>query len=72
MYIKWVVCNVPTSLKDKFSSAQEKWNSTKPVKGFIAQTGGWNLNDDDETEACIISFWENKAALRNFMPTYSA
>ena len=67
MYIKCIVCSVPTSLKDKFSSSQEEWNRTNSAKGFIAQAGGWNLNDDDETEACIISFWENKEALRNFM-----
>lgn len=67
MYIKWIVCSVPTSLNDKFSSSQEEWNRTNSAKGFIAQAGGWNLNDDDETEACIISFWENKEALINFM-----
>jgi heme-degrading monooxygenase HmoA len=65
MYIKWIVCNIPLSLKNDFSSAQEKWIKTKSAKGFIAQAGGWNIND--ETEACIISFWESEDALKYFM-----
>ena len=65
MYIKRIVCNVPQRLKFKFSSAQEKWNSTISAKGFVAQSGGWNSLDD--TEACIISFWESKDDLKYFM-----
>lgn len=65
MYIKWIVCNVPLSLKNDFSSAQQKWIGTNSAKGFIAQAGGWNLND--ETEACIISFWESEDSLTYFM-----
>ena len=65
MYIKWIVCNVPVSLKDKFSFAQEKWIRTKSAKGFITQAGGWNLKDN--SEAFIISFWESKDALEDFM-----
>ena len=65
MYIKWIVCKVPRNLKEEFSIAQEKWIRTKSAKGLIAQVGGWNLND--ETEACIISFWESKDALEDFM-----
>jgi heme-degrading monooxygenase HmoA len=65
MYIKWIVCKVPVNSKKAFSSAQEKWIRTKSTKGFIAQAGGWNLND--ETEACIISFWESEDALKYFM-----
>ncbi|MEJ2196298.1 MAG: DUF4937 domain-containing protein [Ignavibacteriaceae bacterium] len=68
MYIKWINCNVSLHLKDKFSLAQEKWLRTKSAKGFVAQTGGWNSKD--ETEACIISFWENKYALQNFMTNF--
>jgi len=52
-------------LKDEFSFAQEKWIRTKSANGFIAQAGGWNLHD--ETEACIISFWESADALKYFM-----
>jgi len=68
MYIKWINCNVSLHLKDKFSLAQEKWIRTKSAKGFVAQTGGWNSKD--ETEACIISFWENKYALQYFMTNF--
>jgi heme-degrading monooxygenase HmoA len=65
MYIKWIVCKVPVSSKNEFSSAQEKWNGTKSVNGFIAQAGGWNLLD--ENDACIISYWESEDALKYFM-----
>lgn len=65
MYIKWIVCEVPTKHKKQFSIAQEKWIKTKEAKGFIAQTGGWNLLNPKE--ACIISFWKDKESLTNFM-----
>lgn len=65
MYIKWIVCEVPIAKKEKFSKAQEKWNKTVESKGFIAQTGGWNLKNTNE--ACIIAFWENKESLLYFM-----
>jgi heme-degrading monooxygenase HmoA len=52
-------------MKEKFSFAQKNWIRLKNAKGFIAQAGGWNLND--ETEACIISFWESEDALKYFM-----
>jgi len=54
MYIKWIVCKVPTSKKKQFSIAQEKWNKMAKANGFIAQTGGWNLKNTNE--ACIIVF----------------
>ncbi len=65
MYIKWIVCTVPKNKKEAFSKAQEKWVKTKEAKGFIAQTGGWNLKNLNE--ACIISFWKDKESLTNFM-----
>lgn len=65
MYIKWIVCKVSEHNKQNFSEAQEKWVSTSGSNGFIAQTGGWDLNNNNH--ACIISFWESKEHLEAFM-----
>ncbi|MDX1828247.1 MAG: DUF4937 domain-containing protein [Lutibacter sp.] len=65
MYIKWIVCDVPIAKKEQFTIAQEKWKRTVESKGFIAQTGGWNLKNTNE--AHIIVFWKNKESLLHFM-----
>jgi len=65
MYIKWIVCNVPSQLQKQFLLAQEAWSKTSKSKGFIGQTGGWNIKNTNE--ACIISFWKNKESLQHFM-----
>ncbi len=65
MYIKWIVCYVKYDKKQEFSIAQEKWHKTDIVKGFIAQTGGWDSKN--KNIACIISFWKSKIHLENFM-----
>ena len=65
MYIKWITCHVKNDKKLEFSIAQEKWHKTVIAKGFIAQTGGWD--SINENLACIISFWESKNHLENFM-----
>jgi hypothetical protein len=38
---------------------------TAEAKGFIAQAGGWDLKNN--SEACIISFWDKKDSLERFM-----
>ena len=65
MFIKWIICKVENHKKHGFSFAQEKWSEMIKSKGFIAQAGGWNLNN--KNEACIISFWDNKESLDYFM-----
>ncbi|GET26064.1 DUF4937 domain-containing protein [Prolixibacter sp. NT017] len=65
MYIKWIVCQVNEGMKDAFSRAQEQWISTAQAEGFIAQTGGWNIAD--ENEACIIAFWVSRGHAERFM-----
>ncbi|MEE9430030.1 MAG: YdbC family protein [Melioribacteraceae bacterium] len=65
MYLKWIVCEVENEFKSAFSEAQEKWFETKKTKGFMGQIGGWNLQYP--TEACILSFWEDKNSLNYFM-----
>jgi quinol monooxygenase YgiN len=65
MYIKWIGCRVKKNERQNFSKAQEKWERTSGAKGFIAQTGGWDLQN--KNIACLISFWENKDSLEVFM-----
>lgn len=65
MIVKWIECVVPEELKTRFSDAQEKWNKTKSVPGFIAQVGGWDAVFPEK--AYIIAFWENAESLREFM-----
>jgi len=65
MFIKWIVCSTAEGKNHQFSDAQEKWNETIKANGFIAQVGGWDL----ENKACIISLWDNKESLVYFMKT---
>lgn len=65
MYIKWIVCQVKEGMKEAFSRAQEQWISAAGAEGLIVQTGGWDLQAEDE--ACIIAFWESRQHLEAFM-----
>ncbi len=65
MLIKWIICIVEDHKKQAFSYAQEKWSETEKSNGFIAQVGGWDLKN--KNEACIISLWESRKSLNNFM-----
>jgi len=65
MLVKWMKCLVESKNKNLFSSAQMEWASLKGVKGFVAQTGGWNLHNDNE--ACILSLWEDYTSYLKFM-----
>ena len=65
MYLKWIVCDVKKEKIRDFSIAQEKWNQTATAEGFVAQLGGWNINNS--SEACILSIWEHQKYLDKFM-----
>ncbi|KAA3628469.1 MAG: DUF4937 domain-containing protein [Bacteroidetes bacterium] len=65
MFIKWIICDVLAENKIAFSNAQEQWAFTASAEGFIAQAGGWNLNN--KSEACIIAFWKSEDHLKQFM-----
>ena len=65
MYVKWIVCSVKKEQRKAFSNAQEKWIEIQKAEGFVGQAGGWDINN--ENEACIISFWENRESLEFFM-----
>lgn len=65
MFIKWIVCEVEEDQKPAFSLAQEKWRKMVSSKGFLCQTGGWDI--DNQNLACVIAFWENEADLQFFM-----
>ncbi len=65
MFIKWIICEAGLENREAFSLAQEQWVRTATAEGFIAQAGGWNLKN--ESEACIIAFWESEEHLKQFM-----
>jgi hypothetical protein len=65
MYLKWIVCDVKKDKIHEFSVAQKKWDQVAVAEGFIVQLGGWNVNNT--SEACILSIWEHKYDLENFM-----
>lgn len=65
MYIKWIVCEVSDDKKKSFSGAQEKWKGMADSNGFLAQVGGWDI--DNQNVACVIAFWETKKDLDFFM-----
>lgn len=62
MLIKSIICNVSDKKKELFSVAQEQWSELKGLDGFYGQIGGW-----DESEACIVSLWENMKMYQSFM-----
>lgn len=65
MLIKWIKCLVESRNKNLFSDAQEQWHSLKDSEGFIVQTGGWNIHNDNE--ACIMSLWKDYPSYLRFM-----
>lgn len=65
MIVKWIECEVPEELKDKFSAAQEKWTKLKEKPGFIGQVGGWDSIYPEK--AYLIAFWEDEESIREFM-----
>lgn len=65
MFIKWIVCEVGGDQKQAFSKAQQKWSKMAAAKGFLCQTGGWDV--DNSNLACIIAYWESEADLDLFM-----
>ena len=65
MYLKWIVCDVKKDKIREFSVAQQKWDRSTVAEGFIAQLGGWCINN--KTEACILSIWEHKHHQKKFM-----
>lgn len=65
MFIKWIVCEVEDAQKQAFSKAQEAWQKMASAKGFLFQTGGWDI--DNQNIACVIAFWEKAEDLHVFM-----
>ncbi|ENQ3106453.1 YdbC family protein [Bacillus cereus] len=62
MLIKSIICKVSDEKKELFSAAQEQWGELNALDGFYGQIGGW-----DESEACIVSLWENMKMYQSFM-----
>lgn len=65
MLLKWIDCRVPTGRKDAFSEAQRAWHRLAGVSGFVAQAGGWDINEP--SRACVFGLWSDEPAYLNFM-----
>ena len=65
MLLKRIVCNVEPECKQDFFIAQANWQKISQAEGFIAQIGGWNINNNKQ--ACIMAFWQDKNHLDIFM-----
>ncbi|HRW07464.1 MAG TPA: YdbC family protein [Caldilineaceae bacterium] len=63
--VKWIVCQVPTNLRDAFDEAQQQWQRLATAAGFLGQIGGWDQNDS--TQGCILALWQDWAAYDQFM-----
>ena len=65
MLLKWIVCRVPESSRERFASAQEAWARIESSQGFLAQAGGWDRNEP--ACACILSAWRDEDSYAAFM-----
>lgn len=62
MLVKWITCDVPSSMQPEFSEAQRAWELVAAVRGFICQFGGFTAD-----RAHILSLWEDLHAYTSFM-----
>jgi heme-degrading monooxygenase HmoA/quinol monooxygenase YgiN len=65
LLLKWIVCHVSESERERFATAQEAWARIASSKGFLAQAGGWDRNAPEC--ACIVSAWNDDRSYRAFM-----
>ncbi len=63
MFAKWIVCNLNPEQKNAFHLAQLMWQQISDSPGFIAQVGGWNMQ---QTQACILAYWHDAASHEHF------
>lgn len=65
MWIKWIRCSVHAASRADFHKTQQAWQALAGLPGFVLQVGGWNAHDD--SEACILAVWAEKADYEFFM-----
>jgi heme-degrading monooxygenase HmoA len=65
MLIKWIVCEVAESKKERFSHAQQQWADAAGLVGFLGQVGGWDVKTPGH--ACIVALWDGPEQYQTFM-----
>jgi len=66
MLFKLIVATVPEDLRTKFSASQASaWSGLDSVPGFLAQVGGWEIQE--ESLAVIVAYWKNEQLYADFM-----
>ncbi|HKI84422.1 MAG TPA: DUF4937 domain-containing protein [Candidatus Krumholzibacteria bacterium] len=65
LILKWIRCTVEPSQSLAFDRAQRAWSQLHEVAGFLAQTGGWD--SEHQNEAGILALWRGLEHYREFM-----
>lgn len=65
MFLKWIVCDVPTRRRAAFSEAQLEWQAVHCATGLVAQLGGWFPGAKDD-KACILGLWQDARTYNRF------
>jgi heme-degrading monooxygenase HmoA len=66
MVFKLIVVTVPEDLRAKFTASQaDAWKGLDSVPGFLAQVGGWEMQE--ESRAVIVAYWKNEQLYSDFM-----
>lgn len=65
MLVKWILCQVPDSLRQDFDRAQRAWSALNQAPGFLGQLGGWAR--ERTRQACILGLWTHPQAYERFM-----
>ena len=65
MLIKWIVCEVAASKKERFSHAQQQWAEAAGLDGFLGQVGGWDIQAPGH--ACLVALWDSPEQYQTFM-----
>jgi heme-degrading monooxygenase HmoA len=65
MLIKWIVCDVAESKKERFCHAQQQWAEVAGLDGFLGQVGGWDVKTPGH--ACLVALWDSPEQYQTFM-----
>lgn len=54
MLAKWITCDVPERMRDRFAAAQQRWSVIGDQPGLVGQVGGW---DSRTGRAHVLGLW---------------
>ncbi|MGW6935206.1 DUF4937 domain-containing protein [Lentzea sp. NPDC054927] len=61
---KWITCDVPAHMRDRFDATQRSWSVIAGQPGLIGQVGGW---DGRTGRAHVFALWANDDSHRVFL-----